>query len=54
MEYRGLKITKIVIIGPPSSGKTRIAQIISKKYKIPHIFTKEIIETVKSLNNELG
>ena len=43
MMYRGLKATKIIIIGPPSSGKSRISAILSEKFKIPHLHTKEVI-----------
>lgn len=53
-EYRGLKCVKILITGPPGSGKTYISKILSKFYNIPHFNVTEIINWGKTLNDELG
>ena len=52
--YRNLKIHKIFIIGPPTCGKTYLAQYLSKEYKIPVYNIKDIIEWGKNLDNDLG
>jgi adenylate kinase len=52
--YRNLKPLKILITGPPASGKTFLAERLSKFYNIPHIRIKDIVEYGKTLTDELG
>lgn len=35
---------QICILGPPLSGKTKLAERLSEYYGVPHIHVKEIIE----------
>ena len=53
-EYRGLKNVKIMITGPPGSGKSYIGEKLSKFFNIPHFTIKDIIEWGKTLTDELG
>lgn len=52
--YRDLHNTKIIICGPPSSGKTTLSKSLSQQYNLPHITLKEIIEIAKRKKNALG
>ena len=52
--YRGLKCIKILVLGPPYSGKTFIANKISNKLKLSNLIISDIINWGKELNNELG
>jgi adenylate kinase len=52
--YRNLKPVKVMITGPPASGKTFIAERLSKFYNLPHIKIHDIIEMGKELQDELG
>jgi len=45
---------KIVLLGPPGSGKGTQAQLICDKYSIPHISTGDIFRKNISENSELG
>ncbi|MFH0922881.1 MAG: adenylate kinase [Candidatus Micrarchaeota archaeon] len=45
---------RIVILGPPGSGKGTAAQQLSKKHGIPHISTGEILRKAISEQTELG
>ena len=45
---------QILIFGAPGAGKGTLSEMISKKYKIPHISTGDIFRTeIKSGNSEL-
>lgn len=38
------------ILGPPASGKSTVAELLCKKYKLHHITIKEVIdETIQKL-----
>lgn len=52
--FRGLFPLKILISGPPCSGKTHFASKLSEQYGIPHITIKDIIDMGNSLTNEYG
>ena len=52
--YRDLRPTKIIIHGPPYSGKSTIAKIISEKFKLPHLTIDKICDWVKNEKNALG
>ena len=52
--YRNLKPIKIVITGPPSSGKTTLSKFISNKYKLNYYQINQFCDWAKNLNNELG
>lgn len=45
---------KIVLLGPPGSGKGTQAQIICEKYHLPHISTGDMFRKNISNNTELG
>ena len=45
---------KIVILGPPGSGKGTFSSLISEKYNIPHIETGRILREEIAKNTELG
>ena len=52
--YRNLKRAKILIHGPPSSGKTTIAKLIAKKYKLPYLSIDQVCKKAENLNSPLG
>ena len=45
---------KIFISGPPGSGKSYIAEKLSKFYNIPHFTIKDLVDFGKTLTDELG
>ena len=49
--YRNLKPIKILVLGPPSSGKSTICNFLSNKFKILSLKIDEMIEWCKNLNN---
>ncbi|EGR29401.1 hypothetical protein IMG5_156430, partial [Ichthyophthirius multifiliis] len=54
-QYRGLKSNKIVIFGPPCSGKTFIGKKLAQQYNIPYIQIQELIEQIQNQDNlDLG
>lgn len=52
--FRGLFPLKVLISGPPCSGKTYFASKLSEQYGIPHITIQDIIDMGNSLTNEYG
>lgn len=42
--FRGLFPLKVIICGPPASGKSHYAAKLSEVYGIPHITIKEIVQ----------
>ena len=46
--YRNLKSVKILILGPPTSGKSEIAKKIATKLKLSHLRIQDIIEWAKN------
>ena len=51
---RGVSLMKIILVGPPGSGKGTQAKMIAEKYNIPHISTGDIFrENIKN-QTELG
>ena len=52
--YRGIKPIKIIVSGPPSSGKTFIAKKLANRFKILHLTIPDIVTWAKSLKNILG
>lgn len=53
-DYRGLKPVKILITGPPASGKSHYADILAKYYNIPHIKIQDALNLIPKLKGELG
>ena len=53
-QYRGLFPLKILINGPPASGKTHFSKLIAHKYGIPHIRIEDLIDLSKDLQDDLG
>ena len=52
--YRDLKPAKIIILGPPYSGKSTVAKIISDKFKISHLTIDKICDWIKNEKSPLG
>ena len=52
--YRGIKPIKIIITGPPCSGKSYISDKIAKQFKITHLTMINIYDWAKNLKNLLG
>ena len=52
--YRDLKSSKIIILGPPYSGKSTIAKLISEKYNLSHLTIDKICEWAKNEKSPLG
>ena len=50
--YRGLKPNKIVVMGPPVSGRTKIAEILSNAYGLPVLNIKKLVDDVKEEDSE--
>ena len=48
--HRNLKSLKIIILGPPASGKTRLAKLLANYYQIHYISVESLIsETLDEL-----
>ena len=52
--FRGLRPNRILIQGPPGSGKSFFAKKLSGHYNIPHIKVQPLVEQIRGLKNELG
>jgi adenylate kinase len=52
--YRGLKPVKIIIIGPPSSGKSNLCKLLNEKLKLPYLNIMDCINEFKNEKSELG
>ena len=52
--FRGLFPLKVMISGPPCSGKTYSANKLSEEYGIPHITIKDVIDMGLALKTEYG
>lgn len=52
--FRGLFPLKVMISGPPCSGKTYSAHQLSEEYGIPHITIKDVIDMGMQLKTEYG
>ena len=49
---RGLKPIKIVIAGPPGSGKSSFGAQLASHYNVPHIHAKKLLEEIESWDRE--
>ncbi|XP_012286013.2 adenylate kinase 7 [Orussus abietinus] len=51
---RNLHPVKVIVLGPPASGKTRVANYIAKHYRLHYICVKSLIgDTVQKLNRDI-
>ncbi|KAM3185848.1 hypothetical protein ACTXT7_005530 [Hymenolepis weldensis] len=51
---RGLTPIRICILGPPLSGKTKLSQLLSDYYSVPHIHVKKVIkDRIKELEEKV-
>lgn len=49
---RNLRPVKIIVLGPPASGKTRVARYLANHYEIHYIHVKTLIsDTIQKLVN---
>lgn len=47
---RDLRPVKIIVLGPPASGKTRVARYLADYYGIPYVHVKTLIsDTIQKL-----
>lgn len=51
---RSLKPVKILITGPPASGKSHYAKILAKYYNVPHITIQDALALIPKLKGEIG
>lgn len=49
---RGLKPFKIIITGPPASGKSHYAVKLAQHYNITHIHMKKLLDEIENWNKE--
>lgn len=58
MEYdepgEGMEVMRIVLLGPPGSGKGTQAKLIAKEWGIPHISTGEMLREAAAKETDLG
>jgi adenylate kinase len=52
--FRGLFPLKVVICGPPASGKSHYAAKLAEVYGIPHITIKDIVYMGQQLEDDFG
>ena len=52
--YRGLKPVKIIVIGPPNSGKSFLCKKLYEKLNLPSLNISNCIEEAKNKNDSLG
>jgi len=52
--FRGLFPLKVIINGPPASGKTFFAAKLCEEYGIPHLTIQNIIDMGMALTNDYG
>ncbi|XP_076388236.1 adenylate kinase 7 [Megachile rotundata] len=51
---RGLHPVKIIVLGPPAAGKTRVAEYLSKHYDVHYVYVKPLIkEMIDGLTKEI-
>ncbi|EFN64839.1 Putative adenylate kinase 7 [Camponotus floridanus] len=51
---RNLRPVKIIVLGPPASGKTRVARYLANHYEIHYIHVKTLIsDTIQKLINDI-
>ena len=44
----------IMFIAPPAAGKGTQAELVNKKYKLPHISTGDILREISKEDSEIG
>ncbi|XP_026668562.1 adenylate kinase 7-like isoform X2 [Ceratina calcarata] len=51
---RNLQPVKIIVLGPPASGKTKVARYLADHYQIPYVHVKSLIQdTIEELSKEI-
>ena len=53
-QFRGLNPVKIFITGPPASGKSHYADLLSKYYNIPHVTVQDAVALAATVQGEMG
>lgn len=54
MKYRGLVVSKVVVGGLPSSGKSEVAQRISEKCGVAHLQVNTLVQEVMQEQSEFA
>jgi adenylate kinase len=54
VETRGLVPVKVIVSGPPASGKTKFAKKLASFYNVPRISVKDVVREVKEAQTDLG
>jgi site-specific DNA-cytosine methylase len=49
---RGLKPFKVIITGPPCSGKSFYGKQLAEHYNVPHIFQEKLLDEIENWNHE--
>ena len=50
----GKKMKNVMFIAPPAAGKGTQAELVTQKYKIPHISTGDILREIAKEDSEIG
>ncbi len=53
-EYRAITAMKVVFMGPPASGKSFYASLMSQEYEVQHILVGALIKEAAAVQNDLG
>lgn len=54
VERRNLRPLKILVAGPPFSGKTSLARRLAAHYRVPYIHAREVVASVAAENSPSG
>lgn len=52
--YRGLKPNKIVVMGPPAAGKSKIAEALEKAYGLSVLTVKKVLDQIQNEESQFA